>query len=103
MSYKYRKDAKVDSNQPKIVQELRDLGFSVETNHDDILCGKFGITGWYEIKNPEYAESKKTGKVLESAKKDSQKKLDKEWKGHRKTIFTTEEIVNDFNRMINDN
>lgn len=97
---KHRFDAKADNNQPEIVKELRQLGFSVETDHDDILVGKFGITAWYELKNPEYAQSKKTGKVLESEKRDSQKKLDEEWRGHRETVFTTEQIVADFNSLL---
>ena len=74
------------------------MGFSVSVNHDDILVGKYGITGWYEIKSGD-ALSKKTGKVLESQIKDSQKKLRSEWKGHYKIASSTEEITKDFNKL----
>jgi hypothetical protein len=45
---KYKK--KVDKNQNQIVKELRDMGYSVELDKDDILVGKHGKTIWIEIK-----------------------------------------------------
>ena len=96
---KYRIDAKTDKNQNQIVGELRHLGFDVEINHDDILIGKYGLTGWYEIKNPDKI-SKKTGKIRESAIKPDQKRLRAEWKGHYKIVSSLEEILEDFKLLI---
>ena len=87
--------ARIDENQPAIVDTLEKMGFSVALNHDDILVGKHGVTYWYEIKDPEKARSKKTGKILNSAKKDSQIKLEKEWRGHYKIVSSLEEILAD--------
>ena len=85
--------ANVDANQPGIVEELRKF-CSVEVNHDDILVGYQGKTYWYEIK-AEDAVSKKTGLILESKKKDSQKRLEKEWAGHYKIVSSLNEILTD--------
>jgi ribonucleotide reductase alpha subunit len=91
---KYRFAAKVDANQPNIVKELRMLGYSVEVGHDDILVGHAGKTYWFELKEPG-SVSKKTGEVLESEKKESQKRLEKEWKGHYKIVWNIDQILNE--------
>lgn len=86
---------KTDDNQQAIVSELRKLpGVSVEVDKDDILVGFRGHTFWYEIKNKDQ-RSKKTKGLRKSAKRDKQKKLDETWTGHRKYVFTTEEILTD--------
>lgn len=84
---------KVDANQTAIVRVLRTCpGISVDVGHDDILVGFRGKTYWFEIKNQ--AEiSRKTGMVKESAKKESQKKLDALWTGHRAYVSTVEQIL----------
>ncbi len=84
--------AKSDSNQKEIVKSLRKLGFSVETNHDDILIGAHGATYWIEIKNPDCV-SPKTGKIRESAKKEGQKTLEQTWKGQYNIVSSLEEIL----------
>jgi hypothetical protein len=99
---KYRRAAKIDANQPDIVDKLRKAGYSVEVNHDDILVGFQGRTFWYEIKEPEKALSKKTGEILESVKKDSQKRLEKEWKGHYRIVSSLEDILLDMELEIDD-
>lgn len=92
---KYRQAAKIDANQPDIVKDLRKIkGVTVELNHDDILVGYKGITYWYEIKTPE-SVSKQTGLILESAKKPSQIRLEKEWKGHYRIVSNIDEILSD--------
>ena len=91
---KNRYSARTDDNEKDIVSDLRKLGFKVETGHDDILVGYQGNTFWYEIKKPE-SVSKKTGLINESAKKPSQIKLEKEWKGHYKIVSSLEEILKD--------
>jgi hypothetical protein len=92
--YKKRTAAKIDSNQPGIVNQLRQIpGVTVETEKDDILCGYKGRTFWYEIKNPDVAN--KAGKVFDSAIKPEQKRLLAEWKGHYKIVTTFEEIIED--------
>ena len=87
-----RFSARTDSNEKDIVKALRKLGYSVETNHDDILVGANGLTYWFEIKTPDCV-SKKTGKIKESAKKESQKILEKTWKGQYKIVSSLEEIL----------
>ena len=95
----HRRAAKIDNNQPDIVKELKRAGFSVSVNHDDILVGYQGRTFWYEIKSEE-ATSRKTGKILESKIKASQKKLRAEWRGHYKIVSSFEQIFNDvFNQL----
>jgi len=55
-----RRAAKVDVNQPEIVQALRDIGCTVEPLHfvgrgfPDIAVGFRGANYLFEIKNPEY-------------------------------------------------
>jgi hypothetical protein len=94
--------ANTDKNQSAIVEALRDLGFSVETNHDDILVGLNGLTFWYEIKS-DNAVSKKSGEVLDSKKKKSQKRLEKEWKGHYRIVSSLDEILEDIKKWRIDN
>lgn len=90
---KWRKAAKIDKGQNEIVAALRMIpGMTVEPGHDDILCGYNGRTFWFEVKSAD-AVSKKTGKVLESAKKDSQKKLEAEWQGHYQIVSSIDEIL----------
>ena len=90
---KPRYAANVDLNQNSIVKDLRKFA-SVELDHDDILVGYKGKTYWYELKS-EKAVSKRTGEILESAKKDSQKILEKEYKGHYKIVSSLDEILVD--------
>ena len=89
---KYRRAAKIDSNQIQIVDDLRKLGFSVQTGMDDILVGRCGKTYWFEIKTPD-CRSKKTGEILQSAKKKSQITLEAEWRGHYKLVTSLDEIL----------
>lgn len=95
---KYRLKAKVDANQQKIIKDLRKLpGVSTEVGYNDLLVGFMGITFWYELKNPDKI-SKKTKKLIKSAKTDTQKDLDKTWTGHRKYVTTFEEILADITK-----
>lgn len=92
---KYRRAAKVDDNQYLIVSMLREIpGVSVSVSHDDILVGYKGKTYWYEIKSIR-AVSKKTGNILESEIKDSQKELRSTFKGHYKIVSSLTEILED--------
>ena len=92
---KRRHAARTDNNQESIVEALRKIpSISVETDHDDIFVGYKGFNYWYELKSEE-AVSKKTGKVKDSSKRKSQKKLDKTWKGHYKIVSSLDEILID--------
>ncbi len=87
---------KTDSNEKDIVRELRQIpGVSVETGHDDLLCGYKGRTYWFEIKHPD--EVDKNGdpyaKKSETAKK--QKKLANEFRGHYKIVYCIEQILSE--------
>jgi hypothetical protein len=89
-----RKD-KIDKNQNDIVKTLRAIkGVAVDVGHDDILVGYKGNNFWFEIKTPDCV-SKQTGLILESAKKDSQKRLEKEWRGHYRIVSNVDEILSD--------
>jgi len=90
-----RRAAKVDANQPGIVDALREIpGMSVEVDHDDILVGYKGRTYWYEIK-AECHRNKMTKACNYGALKDKQKDLLRDWKGHYKIVFTVDEILKD--------
>ena len=73
---------------------LKIPGITVETDHDDIFVGYKGFNYWYELKSEE-AVGKRTGKVKESSKQKSQKKLEKTWKGHYKIVSSLDEILKD--------
>jgi len=87
-----RYDARTDKNELEIVKALRKLGYSVETNVNDIFVGVDNLNYWFEIKDPIHV-SKKTGLINESAKKPSQIRLEKEWKGNYKIVSSLEEIL----------
>mgnify|MGYP001815709198 CR=1 FL=1 len=90
---KWRRAAKVDSNQPEIVRALRKIpGMTVQTGHDDIICGYRGQTYWFEIKEPETV-SKRTGEILDSQIKPAQHKLRKEWTGHYSSVYSLDQIL----------
>jgi hypothetical protein len=90
---KYRRAAKIDLAQTEIVKALRAIpGVTVCVGHDDILCGFQEKTFWFEIKS-ECAVSKRTGTVLESKKKKSQKDLESNWTGHYAIVSSLDEIL----------
>lgn len=92
---KYRRAAKVDKNQGAVIKALLDInGVSVEADHDDLLVGYKGRTYWIELKS-EDAVSKKTGKVLESKIKKSQKKIRAEWTGQYLITASLDEILDE--------
>jgi len=92
---KRRHAARTDENQESIVEALRKIpSISVETDHDDIFVGYKGFNYWYELKTDE-SISKRTGKVKESSKRKSQKKLESTWRGHYKIVSSLDEILKD--------
>ncbi|MHC5061972.1 MAG: hypothetical protein ACYTFK_12910 [Planctomycetota bacterium] len=92
---KYRRSAKIDSNQPEIVKALLKIpGVSVQTGVDDIFVGYKGRNYWYEIKAPDTL-SEKTGLADKDAFKKSQINLLKTWTGHYEIVWTLEEILED--------
>ena len=90
---KYRYAAKVDSNQPDIVKDLRKIpGVTVEVGHDDILVGYERRTYWFEIKEPGMVSSR-TGEIRPSSIKPSQKALIEEWRGFYKIVWNVDQIL----------
>jgi hypothetical protein len=90
---KHRYSARIDKNQPEIVNALRKIpGVSVQLGMDDILIGYKKKTYWFEIKEPE-SISKKTGKVLDSKIKPSQHKLRDTWTGHYQIVWSVDQIL----------
>ncbi len=90
---KYRYAAKIDKNQPEIVNALRKIpGVTVQLGMDDILVGYKGKNHWFEIKEPE-SVSKKTGKVLDNRIKPSQHKLRNTWTGHYSIVWNIDQIL----------
>ena len=65
-----RRAAKVDVNQPELVEQIRALGWTVQHLHTlgkvcpDIMVGAIGKNYLFEIKNPEY-DGKLTADELE--------------------------------------
>lgn len=92
---KNRYAANKDLNENQIVQDLRDLGCSVQTDVDDILVGFQGLTFWYELKSENAI--KKDGSINEKAIKESQKKIRAIWRGHYKIVSNLEQIIDDMN------
>lgn len=89
-----RRAAKIDVNQPEIVEQLRSIpGVTVEVNHSDILVGRNGRTYWFEIKNPDTI--KKNGEPGKNSLRKSQKKLKAEFTGHYKVVWSIEQILFD--------
>ena len=98
---KYRQDAKVDANQPEIVNQLRSIpGVTVETEHDDLIVGYRGITMWYELKNPETA-CDKNGRIYADEIKKSQRELLSDFTGHYKIVSSFDEIWEDMQNVVN--
>lgn len=90
---KHRRAAKIDKNQPEIVKQLRAIqGVTVQPGMDDILIGYKGNNYWIELKDDDCV-SNKTGKILESAIKPSQKKLREEWKGNYHILHSLSQIL----------
>ena len=88
-----RRAKKIDKNQQGIVGYLRGLpGVSVELDHDDILVGYRMQNYWFEVKSPDKV-SKRTGEILESAKKPSQIRLEHSWTGQYNIVSTADEIL----------
>ncbi len=83
---------RIDTNQKDIVLKLRQLGFSVQTGHDDILVGANGKTFWFEIK-----KLTATGKVHYAKKGNATQKrqemLRDTWRGHYQIVGGLEEIL----------
>ena len=90
---KFRRAAKIDSNQNEIVKALRAIpGVTVQVSMDDILVGHKRRSYWFEIKEPSTV-SKKTGKVRDSAIKESQHNLIKHWTGHYAVVWNLDQIL----------
>jgi len=95
VSHKHRTAARCDENQPEIVSTLRAVpGITVQVGMDDILVGYKGRNYWYEIKTPDCV-SRKTGTIVDSAKKASQIKLEHEWKGQYRIVWNVDQILMD--------
>jgi len=84
-----RRAARIDENQPKIVEHFRKLGCSVVTTHavgdgfPDLVVGKFGVNVLVEVKNPEKPPSQR--KLT-----PDQVEFHRDWRGH---IFIVETLI----------
>lgn len=82
---KFRRAARIDSNQGMIVKALREIpGITVATRHDDILVGWLWRTYWYEIKASDKASIR-----------PAQITLRDQWTGHYRVVSSVEEILQD--------
>ena len=86
--------AKVDLNQNRIMNELRDMGISVEPRHDDLLVGYQGRTFWFECKNPETCFKADGVTFSKGAIKATQSKIRSTWRGHYSIVWSLEQILN---------
>lgn len=64
---------KVDSNQNDIINGLINAGFSVETDHDDLIIGRDWVTVWIELKSKYIF--RKDGKILKDVITDDQYRI----------------------------
>lgn len=94
-----RRAARVDDNQPSIVDDLRKIpGFTVRSlasvgeGFPDIAVGLLGVTGLYEIKDP--AKSPSARKLTKD-----EKKFHTAWTGHARVVETAAEIAVDMRQM----
>jgi len=91
-----RQTAKVDSNHPQIVKELRKLkGITVRSvatikNFLDVIVGYDGKNYLFEIKDPEKPPSQR--KLTEG-----EKKFMDEWTGQADLALTTQDIIEKIN------
>ena len=91
-----RYHARIDNSQPAIVKALRQMGYSVALQHDDILVGWAGRTYWFEIKTPSA-----TGKVAYAGgtggkrTKSKQETIRDTWRGHYRIVTSLAEILED--------
>jgi hypothetical protein len=91
----WRRAQRTDENQPEIVKQLRTIpGVRVQTGHDDILVGYRGRTYWYEIKDPKKLFNA-DGSIKEKEIKPSQRKLEADFTGHYKIVWTLDMILED--------
>lgn len=90
---KNRYAANVDKNQSDIVEDLRDIGCTVELDHDDLLVGTHGFTFWYELKSERAV--KKDGTFKKGEIKKGQETLRDTWRGHYKIVSSFDEILAD--------
>lgn len=87
-----RRAARTDENQPQIVKDLRDLGFSVAitaavgNGFPDIAVGTSARNYFFEIKDP---NKPKADRQLTPA----QKQFFASWKGQVRKVETLEEIL----------
>lgn len=90
-----RTAARVDANQPKVVKQLRSLGFSVLIvsqlkNCFDFIVGHRGHNFNFELKDPDKSPSQK--KLTEG-----EQKFADGWKGQVDKVESIEEILNVIN------
>lgn len=86
-----RRIARVDSNHTKLVEQLRQVGYSVLNTHQlkncfDILVGHNGKNYAFEIKDPDKPPSAR--KLTEG-----EEKFFSTWKGQVNVIHTLEEAI----------
>ena len=88
-----RRAARVDANQPQVVNELRHMGVSVAHTHQlgngfpDLVCAKWGVNLLVELKDPSQPPSH------QRLTPDEHRFLDG-WRGPILIARTSEEIYN---------
>lgn len=85
---------RVDANQPAIVEELRNRGYSVELDKDDIIVGYRYDSKWFEIKT--HNPIQKNGKIEVGFIKDSQYEILCNYKGQYHIVWYIEQIFSEF-------
>lgn len=87
-----RRAAKVDDNQPEIVEAFRKLGYSVLLLHQvgrgcpDILVGKMGTNTLIEIKDGRKPPSRRL-------MTPDEEEFFQSWKGRLLTIMSVDEVI----------
>ena len=90
--YKRGHQQSVDKNELEIIKALEALGYTVQSNHDDILMGRHFQTYWIELKNGN--PFNKNGTLKKGFIKDSQYEILCTWSGQYNICWGLEQILN---------
>ena len=94
-----RRAAKIDKNQPAIVEALRKAGASVQTlaavgeGCPDLLVGKHGRNWLLEVKDPERGRKEYREKETARVLTEDQHKWHFFWQGQVAVVWTAEEAL----------
>ncbi len=100
-----RRAARIDKNQPEIVEALRKAGFTVTPLHavgggcPDLLCGKWGKNALLEVKDENSGDHKHKTRNIAKCLTPDQHKYHFHWQGSLGVVWTIEEALAEAERQ----